>query len=1214
MPTSANDPTRNPHPLPPDGRHQGGRLPAALASDYVLVDEKSATDWVELARRLARHLNYFDATNTTNGDWSPFYDKQPVVAAARLLAWPFARLGQRFAEYRELIEDQQGTIPKIQLLHGLFDLLSSTVVNLDRLTDRLVRNTPLRNRAEALIEHQLAPAFARWLAYYRAAAPVYFTALGVDEVPTYLRDVYAAGGELLSTQDLIAGLIPLDARWTQGSSWSDYLLEIGTDELVYGDSPVLAQADQQIIHALGHVFFHGIYEAFVSSGLHLATQAMSEWQRLQTDSSNAPHLALLLAFLEMREQQRSMLNALSDQHLDFYYRRSLRTQPASAVEPRAFLALEARKNLPPTYLPEGSLFRGGKDEASGLDRQFSSTSAITVGLARLVEQRAIFKVANDPAIYDFPGENRSIFSTADRGRLYAATQVTSLDGLGEEDLPEDQQGWYPFGHQVDSGGQLQLGMQEARIGLAVASHYLYLKEGSRTITFQFTGFKLWLLPGIELKVLLTTEEGWLEKRATINGSYQLVVSLTTDEAAILPYNEEIHQQGLPVRDPVARIELAHDAGDYAYHQLRQVKLSDVYLGLVVNGVRELALSGSAGVIDSSQPFFPFGPAPVSNEVLHVGSKEVFQKAGADLNLNWAWKVTPANQIVELRTLRTGTFTGPQANIWLNNQNGPQILASEDVIPPDYSPNSNYQAGAPRGYLRLRLLGEWGHSTYASELAQWTSLAASGEDMTDNPIPPPPPELQFSEIYFDYEVDAADLTARSAQRSSTKYFHLTPFGVAEPLENAAGRFPLFPEVFANGDWSTDAAALYLGFENWEPGSQLSLLIQIEEGTADPLLEKPDNHLNWHYLDDNDWQSFPAENLQDNTDGLLRSGLVRLDLPANVKRDNLRFGDGLSWLRLSVNEKTAAVNRIRGIHPHGVEVVQIFEEGQSATNEPLPAATISSLTQPLAGIKKVEQFYPSFVGSAPESRDTYFSRLSERLRHKDRGITEWDVEHLILQAFPEVERIICLQHVEFRPLETPGSYVYHELRAGHFTVIPLGRSGSEGLRPYLSLSTREQIESFLLARISCQATLHLRNPLFEEVQVVTDVKFLVGTDEAWALGQIQLDIIDFISPWHDEGLAGLDFDAEVHQSAVVNFIEELPYVDYVKNLILKHLSDASQNGSERIKSTKLVSVLAAAPQHLINPVYGDNQLGAVEVCTPVRRASRRAVVTITDNPID
>ena len=326
MPTTANDPTRNPNALLPDGSFRGDRLPAALAKTYVNVDEKGATDWVELARRLAGELNYVKADNTIDGNWSPFYAKQPAVATAHLLAWPLERLGQRLAEHRELIEDRQGSIPVEQLLESLFDLLTSAVVSLDRLTDRIAPGTPLRERAEALIEHQLAPAFRRWLAYFEAGKTAYFGGFLTEEVPDYLRDAYAAGGSLIATQDLIDGNISLKPRWTAGLNWTDYLNEVGTDEVVYGTTPSAAGAEAQILHAVGHVFFHGVYEAFVSAALHLRAAALTEWQRLKHDPNNAPHLALLLAFLEMRERQREMLNGLTDRHLNFYYQRVLRTK------------------------------------------------------------------------------------------------------------------------------------------------------------------------------------------------------------------------------------------------------------------------------------------------------------------------------------------------------------------------------------------------------------------------------------------------------------------------------------------------------------------------------------------------------------------------------------------------------------------------------------------------------------------------------------------------------------------------------------------------------------------------------------------------------------------------------------------------------------------------------------------------------------------------
>ena len=1372
MPSTANDPTRNPNALLPDGSFRGARLPAALATTYVQVDEKADTDWLEFMRRLAPEINFVKADNTVEGDWRPFYDKQYDVSTARLLVWPLERLGQRFAEHRELIEDHQSSVPAEQLLESLFDLLSSTVVALDALTERLDPQGPLRERAESLITHQLAPAFRRWLAYYRAGAPAYFPTTGPDEVPEYLRDAYAAGGTIYSTQEIIDGTPALKPRWTDGLSWGDYLIEVGTDETVYGTTPSGAGAEEEILHAVGHAFFHGVYETFVSSALHLRAAAQTEWQRLQNDPYHAAHLTVLLAYLRMRTKQRRMLNELTDRHLRYYYHRVLRTEPAPAKPPHALLYLEARKNLPATYLPTGTRFRGGKDEAAGTERSFLSQDAVTISEAAIVEQRALFRVADDPSVYDFPGENRTVFSSADASRYYAATVVNSADGLGETDLPEEQEGFYPFGHRAEVGSHLEAGMPLARLGIAVASHYLLLREGERTITLRFTGMSAVAAPGVKLRVYLTTEEGWHETTTSLVGN-ESVVGLAYDDPAVVHYDEEIHQQGLVSNLPVIRLELDQDQNTAAMNRLLHGRtFTGVQIGLSVIGIRQLALSGSAGSIDPAKPFHPFGPMPRKGDILTIGNKEVFQKSYASATLNWSWADASGSgsKDAEPALLTKGKFAVVgTTDVALNAGTYTFEIPTDNATKPSDALNRPYEAGDSRGFLRLKLLEDWGHADYPVELAEWAAGKAAGETanmgllgsiaqeaatfyqvtnqaqqafsaaaiaaidnfsgtvydalsatitestaafsssvtnalqpvisvLSNVPLTPPwivamaslqtsvpntvrnlettvdnllstlsadtPAALQalsqaipdalnaykqtvdatllplltnveaasqsivvsnssgapaapfnplFAELILDYELDLSSTYVVNAQADAHQLFHLTPFG-SDPLNDLTS--PAFlPKVLpqAGGAVGADAGALYVGISKWEAGSQLSLLLQIVEGTADPLLEKPEGHVRWHYLAQNRWTLFPKDKVSDGTEGLLRSGLVRLDLPASLQSANTRFGDSLQWIRLSVEEKVDAVNRLLGVHAHGVEVVQDLQPGQTATDTPLPAGTIAKLFVPLPGIKTVAQPYPSFGGAARETRDAYFTRLSERLRHKNRGITEWDVEHLVLGAFPEVERVICLQHLEFEPGEVPGSYTYHELRAGHFTVLPMGRSGGSGLRPYVSLSTREAIEGFLRTRISCHAVMHVRNPLFEDVVVRADVKYVTGTDESWAQNQIQLDLIEYISPWHDGGLAGLDFTAEVHRSGVVNFMEERYYVDYVKDVVLLHTADPAQNGSERLHATRLVAVLASAPHHEINPLTAVSNPGPTEVCTPPRRRSRGTTVTITENPI-
>ena len=70
-----------------DGSSQAGRSQAALAPDYVSVDERSLQDLLAFARQYAKELAYYNDDNQAMGDWSAFLspalDLDEVVAFMR---------------------------------------------------------------------------------------------------------------------------------------------------------------------------------------------------------------------------------------------------------------------------------------------------------------------------------------------------------------------------------------------------------------------------------------------------------------------------------------------------------------------------------------------------------------------------------------------------------------------------------------------------------------------------------------------------------------------------------------------------------------------------------------------------------------------------------------------------------------------------------------------------------------------------------------------------------------------------------------------------------------------------------------------------------------------------------------------------------------------------------------------------------------------------
>jgi hypothetical protein len=143
----------------------------------------------------------------------------------------------------------------------------------------------------------------------------------------------------------------------------------------------------------------------------------------------------------------------------------------------------------------------------------------------------------------------------------------------------------------------------------------------------------------------------------------------------------------------------------------------------------------------------------------------------------------------------------------------------------------------------------------------------------------------------------------------------------------------------------------------------------------------------------------------------------------------------WIRAAVKEKSDAVCRLRLVAAQALAATFI-DHGNSArfAASTLAAETISKLAQPDSAVKSVRQPFPSFGGRAAELPAAFHTRISERLRHKDRAIGLWDYERLVLEAFPEIYKVKCLDHTQYEPSDS-GEGIYRELAPGHVTIVTI-----------------------------------------------------------------------------------------------------------------------------------------------------------------------------------
>jgi hypothetical protein len=341
--------------------------------------------------------------------------------------------------------------------------------------------------------------------------------------------------------------------------------------------------------------------------------------------------------------------------------------------------------------------------------------------------------------------------------------------------------------------------------------------------------------------------------------------------------------------------------------------------------------------------------------------------------------------------------------------------------------------------------------------------------------------------------------------------------------------------------------------------------MAEGTGNTDLKPP--ALDWYYLGDGEWKLLPEYSLaSDSTYNLQTTGILQLSLPERTEGNARLFDcDAGYWLCATATGDTRSFPRLIEIQSNAVT---------AQGDESLPAGTITKLSEKIPAIRKVHQPEPSRGGKAAEDEPAFFTRVSERLRHKARAITNWDYERLVLEQFAEVYKVKCLN-----------DYRDGKFARGHVTLVPI-------CTPRASFVLLREIEQYLGSRASTFVKVHAVNPLLSKILIVCQVKFRKGQDKGWALQKLDEDLIAYLSPWLGGDPGRISFTSRIYASSVISFIDRLPYVEYTEGLEMRQYTEDAEgeriyckNAGQGISliETQFIAghaILVSAPHHDIS----------------------------------
>ncbi len=955
----------------------------------------------------------------------------------------------------------------------------------------------------------------------------------------------------------------------------------------------------------------------------------------QLEQNLEPHLTLFVCFLKLMEFSRKRFNRLTSRHLEFYYSEILKIPRKKAQPDRVHMLFELAKTLTEAPVFKGSLLDAKKD-ARNRPRQYETMADFVVNRAQVSALKSIYhdpelqviKVAQSTNTLDGIDkplkENKSWWpfgypeSYDDRPQLENAALGLALSA--------------PL-------LRLQEGTRHLAITCTVTNlQDLNMSSLRQFVKIYATGEKGWLGPFLLREDASENLPGTFIISNANPSVFNLAFSIPQEEKAIVDYNPELHGSGFDTTHPVLKLVIDHSSPE-AYEvaqSLSKLELLHLNLQVEVTGITSLNLENDLGAINTKKPFLPFGPRPYKRSHFKIDYPELFSKrwSAIGLQLNWlnlpesfrkhyeAYRSAstgyissnaqylnllytfkkieaenaPAKEIRELRegigvsgvekqltdqiqqkSYNTNNLIVSDAShfsVSLDLENDPDAVLSPASAPLFEEKDNKTQeesnliitSASPQGQkpnsgpLELNLNNSFYHSLYPR---LYTLAITSTEN--DVVIPNEPYTPFVEQLNLSY-LAAQEISFINNQISATpdveaiQLFHIHPFGTVAAQE-------LFPSYDKGG-------RLYIGLSDAVAGQNINLLVQLLEGTENT--SKPGFALGegifWSVLSGKNWLQLPETSiLEDHTSNFLKTGIISIALPAEASSNHTLMPSGMIWLKAETSKDYDIVCRFLDVHAQAV--LAQFKNRDNALDHlqnGLEAGTITKLINRDAAIKKVEQPYSSFGGSPMESDAAYYRRVSERLRHKDRAVSLWDYEHLVLEQFKEIYKVKCLNHTCGNRFTAPGKVT--------IVLIPdiINQNVFDIFEPRVSAAKLRSVQEYLMARTSFFVIPQVINPEYEAVQISLKAQIKPGLDENFHLKKLDEDLKKFLSPWAYSETAGIVFGVELEYYSLINYLEDLNYVDFITDVTISHQGLQKK----RVKPSNPKAILVSAKSHIIN----------------------------------
>ncbi len=1238
-----------------NGTTQYSRLPNSLLPDKVKVEGRELEDLLAYTLEFSKLVRFYNQTNEIDGDWSPFLTSDISFILASIVSVDLDRVEEEFSALAQKVLQSHQIDKKAIHLKEIFKFILN-----------------------------IAQTFNNWLIDCKKLAILETTELEfqiVAEIESVIR------GQLRSDLSLLNSYY--QEALSTANFKDDFKLDFSVFDPVWdspnpptgieffkGTSP-LEQMNKALIKL--RLLYRSFYNTLSYSKFNFKDYFDTS---INQKSNHSPDMALLIAFLNLYQYAQKGANHISHRYLKYYYEHYLKQFQQKNIPDEVHVSFLLADHANHHFLPKGTQLSAGLNE-SGNEIIYETTQDIELNKADVESLRTIYlskysKIDNSSyqlitGIYaapiansrdgnglDFENEHEpwptfgeeqadkpneaNTMIRADLGFAFASPIFFLREGNRKVQIrialqPDSTNILKKLLQDVREKANLEPGNRETLNYEDAFYRKIFNQVGNdRNIQILASGNRGWVtIDSNSIRVVASGPGNWKElelsiqdtTKSSILDALTIEFQLAASKPAITAFNPAVIPDEHYITEfPVVKILLSDNVEPYPYSFLRDLKIQGVEIDVEVENLRQLDAYNDIGLIDTNQPFQPFGPQPTIGSYLLLGSTEMFKKALTEMEVEINWLNIPTsvedfkNRYKQYRKdlapskfkVRMSALSDNEFNPYEEDDNllfplfntgkddDPSISLRKSSFPVgkdqlnrlSINPNPYLESPNPfdintnSGYFKLELAEPpeaFGHFIYQkvfTDVVTHNAKSSSAED--ELPIPSEPYTPMVKSISVNYKANTRISWGAEDQSSQAQIYHIHPFGLVNILRKDAisERF-LVPQFKHDGH-------LFIGLSDLKPLQTISLLFQLTTKNtrgdssiyALPAVE-------FSYLSRNSWVNFSdRELLSDSTDQFTKTGIIQLRAPRRIPQRNTILPEGLFWISISVNGNVEALCHAIDILPQTVPAKWVDNGEDSHLRAPLPPDSITSLVDQTSAIQGIEQPFESYGGKPAENLSEFFSRISERLRHKGRGITLWDYERLVLEKFHTVFQAKCLSHLNYpEDIESRDGII--------MVLVPQRNRYLDDSTPRVNYKYLLNVENYLKQYISPFTQLKVRNPQYEYIRILCNIKFDQEQNQGLSLQQLYQDLNHFIAPWWYDHTLEINIGQSIDENIILNFIKGLPYVKFVTKFSILHIvenEDGTYTIQDTAKEVGIISTIKAMPWGIFVP-DSDHQIEIIDI---------------------